>query len=91
MSMDERSFYDSSSGVASYLVVQKSAMSMGFVSEWLIYAQNSRVLTDDANVLGSPNYEGFRGYRHDQSILGLLAKKRNLTIYPDLRFSIIIG
>jgi hypothetical protein len=83
MGVDEPSFYNSSAGVASYLAVRKSAMSMAFVSEWLKYAQDSRALTDDPNVLGSPNYKGFRGHRHDQSILGLLAKKRNLTIYPD--------
>lgn len=83
MGVDHPSFYNSSAGVASYLVVRKSAMSVAFVSEWLEYAQDSRALTDDGNVLGLPNYEGFREHRHDQSILGLLAKKRNLTIYPD--------
>lgn len=83
MGVDHPSFYNSSAGVASYLVVRKSAMSVAFVSEWLEYAQDSRALTDDGNVLRLRNYKGFREHRHDQSILGLLAKKRNLTIYPD--------
>lgn len=83
MCVDDTVFYDSLPGVALYPVVRKSAMSMAFVSEWLSYAQDSRALADDPNVPGSPNYEGFLEHRHDQPILGLLAKKRNLTIYRD--------
>ncbi len=56
---------------------------MAFVSEWLTYAQDSRAITDDKNVLGKPNYDDFRENRHDQTILSLLAKKWNLKIYPD--------
>ena len=56
---------------------------MAFVSQWLTYAQDSRAITDDDNVLGSSNYPDFRGHRHDQSILSLLAKKWGLTVYPD--------
>ncbi len=56
---------------------------MTFVSEWLTYAQDSRAITDDNNVLSSTNYPDFRGHRHDQTILSLLAKKWNLTVYPD--------
>jgi hypothetical protein len=56
---------------------------MAFISEWLTYAQNSRVITDDDNVLGFVNYPDFLDHRHDQAILSLLAKKWNLTVYPD--------
>ena len=83
MGVDQPSFYNSSAGVASYIVLRKSSVSTRFISEWLKYAQDSRALTDDPNVLGLRNYKGFRGHRHDQSILSLLAKKWKLTIYPD--------
>jgi hypothetical protein len=56
---------------------------MNFVSEWLTYAQDSRAITDDNNVLGSTNYPDFRDHRHDQAILSILAKKWNFTVYPD--------
>ena len=56
---------------------------MAFVTQWLAYAQDSRAITDDANALGAPNYKDFHENRHDQSILSLLAKKWNLTTYPD--------
>jgi hypothetical protein len=83
MDVDKPSYYNSSAGVASYIILRKSLMSMTFVSEWLTYAQDSRVLTDEKNVLDKKDYDGFREHRHDQSILGLLAKKWNLTVYPD--------
>jgi hypothetical protein len=49
----------------------------------LAYAQDSRAITDDDNVLGLHNYPDFRGHRHDQAILSLLAKNWGLTVYPD--------
>ena len=66
------------------MVVKKSLASMNFVSEWLSYAQDSRAITDDDNILSSISYPGFRSHRHDQAILSLLVKKWGLTVYPDL-------
>ncbi|CAF1431820.1 unnamed protein product [Adineta steineri] len=83
LDVDKPEYTTTSAGLASYIVVKRSFTSLRFVSEWLTYAQDSRVITDDDNVLGSPNYPGFRAHRHDQSILSLLAKKWKLTIYPD--------
>ena len=71
------------SSVASYIIVRKSTESFSFISEWLTYAQDSRALTDDPNVLGKDNYDGFIDHRHDQSILSLLAKKWKLIRYTD--------
>lgn len=83
MNVDKPSVYNTSAGLASFLIVRKSLMSMTFISEWLTYSQDSRVITDDANTLGLNNYAHFQEHRHDQSILSLLAKKWNLTIYYD--------
>jgi hypothetical protein len=35
------------------------------------------------NAFDKKNIDGFIEHRHDQSVLGLLAKKWNLTTYPD--------
>ncbi|CAF1348649.1 unnamed protein product [Adineta steineri] len=83
MNVDEPLYYKSSAGIASYVILRKSLMSMTFVSKWLTYAQDNRIIIDDKNVFNMKNYDGFRENRHDQSILSLLAKKWNLTIYPD--------
>jgi hypothetical protein len=83
MNADIPSFTHSMASVASYVFVRKSAESFSFISEWLVHSQDSRALTDDANVLGKPNYGDFIDHRHDQSILGLLSKRWNLTSYTD--------
>ncbi|CAF1489149.1 unnamed protein product [Adineta steineri] len=83
LDVDKPEYTTTSAGLASYIVVKRSFTSLRFVSEWLTYAQDSRVITDDDNVLGSPNYPDFRAHRHDQSILSLLAKKWKLTVYAD--------
>ena len=83
MDVDTPPYVYSMASVASYIFLRKSTQSFSFISEWLVHAQDSRMLTDDPNVLGKPNYEDFIDHRHDQSILGLMAKKWNLTTYTD--------
>jgi hypothetical protein len=61
--------------------------SFTLLTEWIKYAMDKRAITDDANVLGLPNFPGFVDHRHDQSILSLLTIKYNITkIYPVLLF-----
>ena len=60
---------------AAFQVYRKSKFTEFFLGEYLYYAQDKRIITDDQNEMGAPNYEGFRDHRHDQSILSLLTKK----------------
>ena len=60
---------------AAFQIYKKSKFTEFFLGEYLYYSQDKRILTDDANVMEQPNYEGFRDHRHDQSILSLLTKK----------------
>ncbi|UJR08080.1 hypothetical protein I4U23_012357 [Adineta vaga] len=83
LNADKPEYTETWSNLASYMVVKKSFTSVAFVSEWLAYAQDPRAITDDDNVLGFGNYPDFRDHRHDQAIMSLLAKKWNLTVYPD--------
>ncbi|CAF1097901.1 unnamed protein product [Adineta ricciae] len=83
MNADEPRYTDTWGNLASYLVIKKSFISMTFVSEWLTYAQDTRAITDDNNVLGQKNYREFRDHRHDQTIMSILSKKWNITAYPD--------
>ena len=59
---------------AAFQIYKKSKFTEIFLEEYLYYAQDKRIITDDENTLG-PNYEGFIDHRHDQSILSLLTKK----------------
>ena len=60
---------------AAFQIYKKSKFTEIFLEEYLYYAQDKRIITDDENTLGFPNYDGFRAHRHDQSILSLLTKK----------------
>ena len=60
---------------AAFQIYRKTKFTEFFLGEYLYYAQDKRIITDDSNELGVSNYEDFRDHRHDQSILSLLTKK----------------
>ena len=60
---------------AAFQIYKKSKFTEHFLEEYLYYAKDKRIITDDQNVLGRENYAGFVDHRHDQSILSLLTKK----------------
>ena len=67
--------YTQSSQRGAILLLKKNNKNKILVEEWLEYAQDERIITDKPNTCGLPDYEGFRGNRHDQSIFSLLSKK----------------
>ena len=46
-----------------------------FLQKLIKYSTDKRIITDDPNTLGLPNYPGFRDNRHDQTVLSILFKK----------------
>ena len=60
---------------AAFQIYRKTKFTEFFLAEYLYYAEDKRIITDDANELGVGNYDDFRDHRHDQSILSLLTKK----------------
>lgn len=54
------------------------------LDDWQRFNEDRRIVSDDDNVMGMPNYEGFQENRHDQSIYTNLVFKHNL---PFLDFS----
>ncbi len=61
---------------------RKSDENIKFLEEWLKFAKDPRIITDDPNIFGL-NDINFKDHRHDQSILSLLAIKYNLEMYRD--------
>lgn len=80
---DKSEFAETPQRCASYFLLRKSDKSVQFVNEWLDYAQDKRIITNEDNVMGLPNYEGFVENRHDQTILSLLSKKWGIQPYRD--------
>lgn len=63
---------------AAFQIYRKTKFTEYFLKEYLYYAQDKRIITDDPNLPGIDDYPEFRSHRHDQSILSLLVKKYGL-------------
>lgn len=68
-----------------FILIKKCKESISFITEYEKHCFDSRILSDDPNVLGKPNYPEFITHRHDQSVLSLLCKKNsNVLIEQDI-------
>lgn len=65
---------------AGFVLLRKSDASMSFVREWLHYAQNAQIITDQRSVMGEED-PGFLDNRHDQSIYSILLKLKNIKMH----------
>lgn len=65
-----------------YIIAKKTAKTIAFFEEYLNYCADVRIISDEPNVLGKPNYDDFIVNRHDQTIFSLLYKKHG---YPPFR------
>ncbi|MEO1366762.1 MAG: hypothetical protein AAFX50_06265 [Acidobacteriota bacterium] len=79
---DRPEIADSPQRFASHLLLRRSAASLRLLREALEAAVDPRLLTDQPNQLGLPNYPDFVAHRHDQSILSVLGKKHRLPPAP---------
>lgn len=83
MDCDEPEYTETPQRCATYFLLKKSERSTKFIEEWLKYAQDRRIITNEDNVMKMPNYEGFVENRHDQTIFSLLSKKWGIAPYRD--------
>ncbi len=83
MNCDTDEYHKGYQIAACYLALQKNNANIKLVSDWLHFASNERIITDEPNVCGLTNFEDFKDHRHDQSILSLLAIKNKIEIYRD--------
>lgn len=84
MELDREPFLSQNQLLASYLLMRKNKFVCDFISEWLNYSKDYRIITDSPNECGLENYPEFVDHRHDQSILSLLGRKYNITNIPDI-------
>lgn len=73
MSCDEEKYWNGLHVWAGTVVITQKAR--WFAEEWLRYALDRRIISDDPNVGPLPNLPQFKDHRHDQSILSLLCIK----------------
>ena len=54
-----------------------------FVHMWLEWCCDPKAMTDQENVCGLPNLEGFKEHRWQQSIFSLLRQARGIPTFED--------
>ena len=83
MNCDSPKYTDTPQILATFIIMKNTEFTVAFITEWLEFAKDRRIITDDPNVLEKKNYDGFIENRHDQTIFSLLFKKYNLKSYRD--------
>lgn len=82
LNCDTSKITESPQANAATILMQKRNFSIKFIQEWLELCENFHLMTDEPSIL--PNYEGFKEHRHDQSILSVLAKTKNIKFNGDM-------
>lgn len=83
MKCDYAQYADTPQCLAGFILMKKSTFTYNFVNEWLSYAQDIRIISDQPNQKGKENYSDFKENRHDQTILSLLSKKYGIKYFRD--------
>jgi hypothetical protein len=74
MGLMNETYQDSEQAWSGLITMKNSFYSIQFLAEWLTYAQDYRIISDDPSVLAEED-ESFIANRHDQTICSLLLKK----------------
>jgi hypothetical protein len=83
MECNSEIFYNTNQRLGGFVLFKKSNLSVEFVNNWLMFAQDERILTDIDNQSGFDNFSDYNEHRHDQSVFSLLTKKYKLKGFRD--------
>ncbi len=78
MGCDAPPYWDLFQVSAAWGFYRKTPRTVEFVAEWLRWCRDPRVVTDQANVCGLPDFAEFVDHRHDQSVLTNLSRMRGV-------------
>ena len=84
---NEEKYLNSKQLAATVIIIKNCVKNREIVSEWLEYAQDRRLISDE---IIEQNCDEFIENRHDQSILSLLGKKRMVSIDNTLFRDIVL-
>lgn len=85
MDCDKPEYWDSIQLENGFISFKKIDRNIELVKEWLHFCKDKRIVTDEENTCGLPNFDGFIDHRHDQSILSLLQQKYKLPTSSGIR------
>lgn len=92
MDCDSDEYTETLQRLGGYIIIKKtnnSNVQNNFVdaekllNDYLCFCKDLRIILDEENVMGLPNYEGFVENRHDQTVWSLLTKKYGIVAFRD--------
>lgn len=84
---EEDIYLNSGQFAATVIVLKNCEENKALVAKWLEYSQNKSLISDEVVL---KNCDDFVANRHDQSILSLLCKKKNISIDNNLFRDIVL-
>lgn len=78
MNCDEEKYWDAIQLEAGVMIIKKTDYTKRIINQWARWCRVAAIITDDANVCGKENIEGFVAGRYDQSVLTNVALINNI-------------
>ena len=75
--------YEQNQILGGYILLKKNNFSEFFVSEWLRYCEDERIISPEYFCPEIKEFDDFVAHREDQSILSILVRKHNLSVFRD--------
>ncbi len=83
MGQDEEKYWNARMLNAAFSLWMKTQKNIDFLTEWMNYMKDSRIVTYEPNVCGKPNLPDYIDHRHDQAVLSLLSLKYGRELYRE--------
>jgi hypothetical protein len=83
MKCDTPEYWNANMSNGAVSVWKKTDSNIELIKEWQKYLRDARIITDEPNMTGLPNFIEFKAHRHDQSVLSLLAVKYKFEMFRD--------
>ncbi|CAD7952296.1 unnamed protein product [Amoebophrya sp. A25] len=73
--MDFRAVVEGNQIASSLIMARKTPLSLQLAKQWLIHSEDPRIMTEEASVLGFPEYPNYHNNNDDQTAFSLNFKK----------------
>ena len=83
MDCDRPEFLWSAQICATFFILKKNPRTVALMDEYVKLVQDPRIVSDNENVMGKPNYDDFKENRHDQTVWSLLCKRNGIKPFRD--------
>jgi len=89
MNCDSFAYWDVVQCEAGICAFKNTSESKDFLSEWLSFCKDERIVTDDPNTCGLPNFPEYVDHRYDQSVLSNLIIKHKKPYFSSMMRSFV--